>query len=230
MPRHDYAASPGGTMRNKKTGQCKGVTKSGSKYRAKVWCTEQGKYKNLGSFDSEHEAAASVASAEASGTQYLPSPRQYMKRTFALTQGALLLAQTTRSRPTDALTDFWFCLVRFRCWQHQRETCLCSSGSNGSSSRSSRSSSSSSSSSRSLRRPPSRSSTRYSTMRRSTQHHTRSSAAACCPCSPEVALGRPRLRAQCTRCVRGHCRPACVLHASLRLRFVEQRHAREGGA
>ena len=97
--------SPGGTLRNKKTGQCKGVTKSGSKYRAKVWCTEQGKYKNVGTFDDEREAAAAVAAAEAGGTGNLPSPRPYVKRKFSLTHGAMLRARTTRSRPTDAPTD-----------------------------------------------------------------------------------------------------------------------------
>ena len=106
MPRHDYVASPGGTLRNKKTGQCKGVTKSGSKYRAKVWCTEQGKYKNLGSFDDEREAAAAAAAAEAGGTQYLPSPRPYVRRKNALTHGALLLSTDhSQPRPTDTLTD-----------------------------------------------------------------------------------------------------------------------------
>ena len=105
MPRHDYAATPGGTLRNKLTGQCKGVSKSGSKYRAKVWCTEQGKYKHVGTFDDEREAAAAAAAAEAGGTRYLPSPRPYVKRKFSLTHGAMLLARTTRSRPTDALTD-----------------------------------------------------------------------------------------------------------------------------
>ena len=108
MPRHDYTASPGGTLRNKKTGQCKGVTKSGSKYRAKAWCTEQGKYKkynNVGTFDDEREAAAAVAAAEAGGTGNLPSPRPYVKRKFSLTHGAMLRARTTRSRPTDAPTD-----------------------------------------------------------------------------------------------------------------------------
>ena len=112
MPRHDYASSPGGTLRNKLTGQCKGVTKSGSKYRAKVWCTELGKYKNLGTFDEEHNAAAAVAAAEARGTQYLPSPRQYVRRNNTLTYGALPLARTALSRPTAALTDSWFYCVR----------------------------------------------------------------------------------------------------------------------
>ena len=56
MPRHDYASSPGGTLRNKLTGQCKGVTKSGSKLPREgvVHGDELGKYKNLGTFDEDH--------------------------------------------------------------------------------------------------------------------------------------------------------------------------------
>ena len=212
MPRHDYASSPGGTLRNKLTGQCKGVTKSGSKYRAKVWCTEQGKYKNLGSFDSEHEAAASVASAEASGTQYLPSPRQYVRRKNTLAYGARL----TRGSIVCA-----YCIV-----QHRRATSLCSSGSNASSSRSN---GRCSCSSRSLLHPPSRLSTRSSKRRWSSTRRRVRSGVVCCLSSPDMALqGRPRLRVQRARCVRGLCRPACVLHVSLRLRFDERRRERGG--
>ena len=114
MPRHDYVASPGGTMRNKMTGHCKGVTKSGSKYRAKVWCAEKGQYKNLGTFANESAAAVAVAAAEAAGTQCLPSPRLYRRRNRS-TAGALQHARTQVrfNHLTDCSVRVFLCAL---CW------------------------------------------------------------------------------------------------------------------
>jgi len=60
MPRHEYVASPGGTMRNKSTGQRKGVTKVGKRFKATAWDAEQGKRRYIGMYDNSSDAAAGL--------------------------------------------------------------------------------------------------------------------------------------------------------------------------
>ena len=80
MPRHEYIASPGGTMRNRKTGQRKGVTKVGTRFKATAWDPEFGRRRYLSMHDNSPQAAAAVAAVERIGAECLPSPRPYHRK------------------------------------------------------------------------------------------------------------------------------------------------------
>ena len=80
MPRHEWVDSPGGTLRNKKTGQRRGVTKVGKRFKATAWDAEQGRRRYLSMHDTSPEASAAVVAAEQLGAECLPCPRPYARR------------------------------------------------------------------------------------------------------------------------------------------------------
>ena len=120
MPRHrrEYVASPGGTMRNKSTGQRKGVTKVGKRFKATAWDAEQGKRRYIGMYDNSPDAAAAAVEAEQLGADCLPSPRPYHRKPLRTLRAPL--APYTAPAPTTRpdLTSFYFmcaCGVRVLC-------------------------------------------------------------------------------------------------------------------
>ena len=99
MPRHEYVASPGGTMRNKSTGQRKGVTKVGKRFKAIAWDAEQGKRRYIGMYDNSPAAAAAAVEAEQLGADCLPSPRPYHRKPLRTLRAPLAPYRTCPYHP-----------------------------------------------------------------------------------------------------------------------------------
>ena len=77
MGRWAVTTTPMGALQlqtNTKTGRSKGVSKSGDKRTARVWCPRRQKQMHVGTFNATPEAAAAVASAEHLGPENLPTP------------------------------------------------------------------------------------------------------------------------------------------------------------
>ena len=78
MGRWEFSTTPLGVLSlqtNTKTGKSKGVSKSGQKVAARVWCPRRRRQMHLGSFDTDDEAAAAIAHAEMLGPEKLPTPK-----------------------------------------------------------------------------------------------------------------------------------------------------------
>ena len=59
---------------HEKTGKGKGVSKSGTKKQARIWCPRRRRTLCLGSFNSSPEAQVAVAQARTLGPENLPTP------------------------------------------------------------------------------------------------------------------------------------------------------------
>jgi hypothetical protein len=84
MGRWAVTTTPMGALQlqtNTRTGKSKGVSKSGDKRTARVWCPRRQKQMHVGTFNSTPEAAAAIASAELLGPENLPTPAARKPRT-----------------------------------------------------------------------------------------------------------------------------------------------------
>lgn len=78
MGRWNHATTPFGVLNltiNEKTGRPVGVSKSGGKRLAQVWCPRRQKQMHLGNFPDTPQAAVAIASAQAQGVENLPTCR-----------------------------------------------------------------------------------------------------------------------------------------------------------
>ena len=65
---------------NTKTGRPVGVSKSGNKRSARVWCERRQKQLHLGNFPDTPQAAVAIASAKVHGLEHIVTPKERKTR------------------------------------------------------------------------------------------------------------------------------------------------------
>ena len=83
MGRWTHATTQFGVLNltiNEKTGRPVGVSKSGGKRSARVWCPRRQKQMHLGNYPNTPQAAIAIASAQAQGVENLPTPKERKTR------------------------------------------------------------------------------------------------------------------------------------------------------
>ena len=136
MGRWAVTTTPMGALQlqtNTKTGRSKGVSKSGDKRTARVWCPRRKTQMHVGTFNSTPEAAAAIASAELLGPENLPTPAARKPRTKQ--SGAHFAAWRSPCRLVTECVCVWSCLVDLssaaqsprRGWGRSTPSCLTTS-------------------------------------------------------------------------------------------------------